>query len=658
MEGAERVEDARVPKPAPSPTAPTRAEREAHEATHMPYRSWCMACVQGRALTPPHRRLCAGEEEERRLSEVHIDFAFLRRSDSDVLAKLVVLKTLPSRAMRAWVVPDKGIGDGNTADRVYAGIKELGLQPPYIIKCDGEPAAEALREQLISRAGEGVVPQSPPVGESQSNGVVDNGVRVLKGLIRTHVLALEAKINARIPAEHPILAWLAEAVGDMVSKHLRGQDGRTAYERLYGKPPREEGLEFGEVVLWRKPKHAGMNVLLEARWEEGIWLGRTWGGITHLIGVGREVKEVRAVQRRPKEERWSVARVQGLLATPWRNPAPADAEEVQVLSPRPPDDLPDQPRPPASRDGPKQVYIRDEDLMKYGYTVGCRRCALMRDKQPARGIRHSVPCLTRIEAAMEAEGDERLRQANLRRDSELTRLLEANNPDVVAARLPESDVQVPRGAAAADDVAPAVDANVAEDVRVAPEEPEVEGSPEEMHVEPDGDEEVLGALWWDALPLVRTPRMRREAVQIYELMLVSGVSPGDAEAKIIELYSPPRVTALIGTLPNMSLAGGPTFDLRQDENGASWDFRRREDRQRARARIREERPFVVIGSPPCTFFSSIQALSRHRSTDSARRRAHAEALTLLGFAVEIYRLQLDAGRHFVHEHPAHATSWS
>ena len=30
---------------------------------------------------------------------------------------------------------------------------------------------------------------------------------------------------------------------------------------------------------------------------------------------------------------------------------------------------------------------------------------------------------------------------------------------------------------------------------------------------------------------------------------------------------------------------------------------------------------------------------------------------LLGFAVEIYWLQLDAGRHFLHEHPATASSW-
>ena len=71
--GEERAEDAVVPRPAPSPCSPSRAEREAHEATHLPYRNWCPVCVQGRADNPPHRRLPPPVEGERRLPEVHID---------------------------------------------------------------------------------------------------------------------------------------------------------------------------------------------------------------------------------------------------------------------------------------------------------------------------------------------------------------------------------------------------------------------------------------------------------------------------------------------------------------------------------------------------------------------------------------------------------
>ena len=135
-ERPEQAEDAVVPRPAPSPCTPSRAEHEAHEATHLPFRSWCEVCVQGRLDNPPHRRLPAEVREERRLPEVHLDYAFLRRADSEVLAKLVVLKALPSRAMQAWVVPSKGVGDQASAERVIRGIRAMGIRPPCVLKCD------------------------------------------------------------------------------------------------------------------------------------------------------------------------------------------------------------------------------------------------------------------------------------------------------------------------------------------------------------------------------------------------------------------------------------------------------------------------------------------------------------------------------------------
>ena len=116
--------------PFPHLCTPSRAEREAHEATHLPFRSWCEVCVQGRLDNPPHRRLAAEVKEEHRLPEVHLDYAFLRRSDSEVLAKLVILKALPSRALQAWVVPSKGLGDQASAERVIRGIRAMGIRPP------------------------------------------------------------------------------------------------------------------------------------------------------------------------------------------------------------------------------------------------------------------------------------------------------------------------------------------------------------------------------------------------------------------------------------------------------------------------------------------------------------------------------------------------
>ena len=133
-----------------------------------------------------------------------------------------------------------------------------------------------------------------------------------------------------------------------------------------------------------------------------------------------------------------------------------------------------------------------------------------------------------------------------------------------------------------------------------------------MNVEDTGDDELLGALREGVVPGIRNKRMAREAPRLYERLLVSGVSRGDAEAKVVELYSVPRVTSALSTLPYMGLVGGPTFDLRKDENGQSWDFRLAEHRDRARRRILREKPFLVVGSPPCTEYSAVQALNHRR----------------------------------------------
>ena len=551
----EKVEDAVVPKPAPSPCTPSRVEREAREATHLPCRSWCAVCVQGRAANPQHRRSPPHGEGERRLPEVRIDYAFLRRADAEDLAKLVVLMALPSRAMRAWVVPSKGAADGSTVERVFKGIREMGIRAPCIVKCDGEPAVEALREELMNRMGEGVAPPNPPVGESQSNGVVENGARLLKDMVRVHVLPRERKLQVRIPAGRPMIAWVAESAGDLVTKHLRGQDGRTGYERLFGKAPREEGLELGEMVLRRRPKQAGMNVLLEARWEQGIRLGRRWGGVAHLVGAGKEVFETRAVQRRPEEERWDVAAVQGPRATPWRNPAPEeDDQELVVLPPRA--DAPPPPvHDPSAREGPKQVYIRDTDIGRYGLTANCRRCNLMRAGHAARGVRHIPACRARIEAAMADAGDDRLDRAHQRRDGEVARRLEAADAGSVAAR-PAEGVEIP---AVVEPVASPVDEGAGE---LAPAEPndvqEDVGRAEEMHIEGDNEDELIEALTLEGVSGLQTRRAAREANQLFEMLLIAGVSRGDAAMKITELFSPPRVTAELGRLPQMSLVGGST----------------------------------------------------------------------------------------------------
>lgn len=59
-------------------TGPTKKEREEHEATRCPYRSWCRHCVRGRGRNSPHFK--KKEEEgsaETKVARVSMDYFFM-----------------------------------------------------------------------------------------------------------------------------------------------------------------------------------------------------------------------------------------------------------------------------------------------------------------------------------------------------------------------------------------------------------------------------------------------------------------------------------------------------------------------------------------------------------------------------------------------------
>ena len=382
------------------------------------------------------------------MPEVAFDYAFVRRDDETHVATLLVMRDRDTKAVRAWCLPNKGADITETVDRAVAGVNSLGYRGRVLIRCDGEAALGALRNAITKAMPDGATPVVTPVGESQSNGGIEQAVRTVKGLLRVHLMALEAKISGRFPSEHPVLTWLVEHVSDIVSKHMVGLDGKTGYERLYGRPSREEGLEFGELLHWRHRPSKDMNVVLDARWSCGVWLGRAWGGIVHQVFANGKVHGVRGVQRRPRDARWRKETLEAVTATPWDR-APAAEGELRVLPPL---------APPAAAQGPAEaeevrepeynphrVFIKQADLERFGFTAGCRRCMLMRTGQKAQGVKHGDQCRRCVEQCLRDAGDPRIDRAERRALDELDRraLGEAAEADAAAPEAPATPLAVP-----------------------------------------------------------------------------------------------------------------------------------------------------------------------------------------------------------------------
>ena len=89
--------------------------------------------------------------------------------------------------------------------------------------------------------------------DSQSNGIAERVVQIVEGKVRTMLLALESRLDAKIPVTHHVITWLVEHAADVLNKFAVGNDERTAYERIKGKKYHGEMVEFGRRVMYKIP---------------------------------------------------------------------------------------------------------------------------------------------------------------------------------------------------------------------------------------------------------------------------------------------------------------------------------------------------------------------------------------------------------------------
>ena len=145
-----------------------------------------------------------------------------------------------------------------------------------------------------------------------------------------------------------------------------------------------------------------------------------------------------------------------------------------------------------------------------------------------------------------------------------------------------------------------------------------------------------------------TSARRREAAELDMLNEETRCREFEAVSKargasnhISEIYSPPRVTELARA---MGLQPGFSLDLTaKAPDGRYWDFSRATDRMKAWRLIKSQKPYLLIGSPPCTMFSALQHFNKHRSDREKLMRA---AKLHIDFCMDLYRHQLRSGLYF------------
>ena len=191
----------------------------------------------------------------------------------------------------------------------------IGSAASVILKSDGEPSIQAVVRRTVGLAKaecrdiQQISKEESAAYDSQSNGLTEVGVRLIRGIFRTLKLCLEDRINKLIPVDHPLVAWMLEHTYLVLNVMVKGEDGITPWHRARGRPFRQPLIGFGESVLYRfpakGPRHApeGNMGPLGA---EGIFLGFHRSSNTYIVGAsdGQFVR-ARAVTRRAERERWN-----------------------------------------------------------------------------------------------------------------------------------------------------------------------------------------------------------------------------------------------------------------------------------------------------------------------------------------------------------------
>ena len=99
---------------------------------------------------------------------------------------------------------------------------------------------------------------------------------------------------------------------------------------------------------------------------------------------------------------------------------------------------------------------------------------------------------------------------------------------------------------------------------------------------------------------------------------------------------------------------GDSLDLTaRRPGGLRWDFTKASDRLKVWKLIRRERPYIIVGSPPCTMCSSLQNIARAKPGGEQRcQEKLGEAMVNLEFCAKLYRHQISQGVYFLHEPPS------
>ena len=408
------AEDALTPQFARTEHAPSQEEIDSHEISHWPYRSWCPSCIQGAAISDPHRRGNHTSE----LPIISIGYSSLSSEDQESEGAMPVLniKDSWSKKVAAEIVPRKGNNE-YALEVLTDFIKQTGYKR-IILKSDQEPAILSLKDFAASALPHvNVTMETSPIGESSSNSIIESQIRRTTALVRVHETCLESHLQKPLETSADIIPWMVRHCAKVFNYYRRNNDGRTPWEIERGRKFNKQMAIVGESVWFLLPSSLG-KWKLDVRWSTGIWLGVHDESGELLIGTPRGATKARTFKRKSTpSDRWNYEELLNIKGTPWQ-PYPGDSLTYRALKPQETfegtDKIADTPAPASKVGRIIRFQIRKLDIKVHAATKACGGCAAAIRGAPGK---HTSACYDRFRELFEqlddprvAKYDERIKQ--------------------------------------------------------------------------------------------------------------------------------------------------------------------------------------------------------------------------------------------------------
>ena len=301
-------QQAQVPHCLKVPSTPSSAERELHELTHLPFRSWCEVCQRAKGLQGQHKHL-----SQKKPSVIQLDHSFYKVPGSVQNLKILTFIETSTSMCGAVIVPDL------SANQVgVKALKQFIMVNGFthsVLQCDGHSGLMKLQDQVGKDLS--LPTQISPPYSHQSQGTVERFHKTLYGQVRAIKLGLAAHLGI-----HPdstaarLMPWIISHAVFTISRYLIRQDGKTSYERVFNKAHSSLLVHFGERVLAHHQATSPAQKRAQPQKHYSLWLGRCVITGMHIVAHEGQVLKARTVTRLVRDQQFNSVKFNKIVLPP------------------------------------------------------------------------------------------------------------------------------------------------------------------------------------------------------------------------------------------------------------------------------------------------------------------------------------------------------